>query len=252
MSDVVRIKRISQESKDTSTLAFDWGAHTVPGQFIMVWIPGIDEIPMSLSSTGSEKTVTVRKVGDATSAIHALQEGDRIGVRGPYGNGFDLNGLRTLVVGGGVGMAPLMPVLRTVYADLVIGARTADEILFEEEARRYCSNVEISTDDGSLGFHGNAVQLAEAMMDKGDYEQVIACGPEVMLHYLFQACERRGLPCQLSLERYMKCAVGICGSCMLGRERVCIDGPVFDSERLRMLPEFGRSRRDPAGRIVDL
>ncbi len=250
MSDEVIVKDRRAESKDTVTLTFDWDVHVSPGQFLMVWIPGLDEVPMSVSSIGPEKSITVRKAGEASSALQDLRPGDRFGVRGPYGNGFHLNGLKTLVVGGGVGMAPLMPVLRTIYADLVIGARGSDEILFEEEASRYCNVIRISTDDGSKGFHGNAVQLAESLMDEGGYEQVIACGPEIMLYYLFQACERRGIPCQLSLERYMKCAVGICGSCMLGRERVCVDGPVFDSGRLRMLPEFGRSKRDPAGRSI--
>ncbi len=252
MNEPVAVSRVAAESKDCITLHFEWERHVSPGQFVMVWIPGLDEVPMSVSSVGAEKSITVRRAGEATAALHALSPGDRMGLRGPYGNGFDLNDKRTLAVGGGVGMAPLMPLLRTMYADVAIGARSADELLFEEEARRYCDTVELSTDDGSRGMRGNAVQLAERMMDEGDYEQVLACGPEVMLYHLFKACEERGVHCQMSLERYMKCAVGLCGSCMLGRERVCIDGPVFDSARLRALPEFGRSKRDAAGRLVGL
>ncbi|HIJ00489.1 MAG: dihydroorotate dehydrogenase electron transfer subunit [Candidatus Methanomethylophilaceae archaeon] len=252
MTKVVVVKSCKQESRDTVTISFDWEVNAVPGQFIMVWVPGVDEVPMSLSSIGTEKSITVRRVGEASSALHALRSGDKIGVRGPYGNGFKINGMRTLVIGGGVGIAPLMPLLRTMYADVAICARTADELMFVEEASRYSDVVRVATDDGSKGFHGNAVQLAETMMASDFYEQVIACGPEIMLYHLWELCERTGITCQMSLERYMKCAVGLCGSCMLGRERVCVDGPVFTGETLRLLHEFGHSRLDEAGRSVTL
>jgi dihydroorotate dehydrogenase electron transfer subunit len=253
MSDILRITGLRPESHDTRTFGFAMKGNAKAGQFVMVWIPGVDEVPMSLSSVGDVKSITVKAIGEATAALHALKEGDLIGVRGPYGNGFSIGkNEKVLAVGGGVGIAALMPAIRANGIDVVIGARNKAEVIMEAEAKRYSKNVWVSTDDGSHGFKGNAVELAKDVLKRKKYDLVIGCGPEVMLYFLHKACAELGVKCQLSLERFMKCGAGLCGSCVMDGMRVCEDGPVFDSAQITKLKEFGRIRRDPAGAKVKL
>lgn len=242
-----------EEAEGVVTLRFSWPVPASPGQFIMVWLPGVDEVPMSLSYLGDMKGITVKAIGEATKALTCLKVGDRISVRGPYGHGYMMPKGKVLAVGGGTGMASLLPAMERIPAssiDTAIGARSLNEVLFEERAKKTSSNVRVSTDDGSKGFHGNAVQLAKEMMETTRYDMVIACGPEKMMYYLHQLCLEKGVPCQMSLERYMKCGAGLCGSCAIDGMRVCREGPVFTGEELRTLSEFGKVRRDECGRAV--
>ncbi|HUT26460.1 MAG TPA: dihydroorotate dehydrogenase electron transfer subunit [Methanomassiliicoccales archaeon] len=245
----------TEEAEGVVTLRFDWEAPAAPGQFVMVWIPGVDEVPMSLSYLGERKGITVKNVGEATEALTSMKVGDEFVVRGPYGRGYHVPKGRILVVGGGTGMASLLPAMERVATDQVdtaIGARNVKELLFEERASRTSSLVRVSTDDGTKGFDGNAVQLAKVMMEERNYDMVLACGPEKMLYFLHQLCLEKNIPCQMSLERYMKCGAGLCGSCALDGMRVCKEGPVFSGEELKGLKEFGKQRRDECGRRVRL
>lgn len=248
---VVRIKEVMDECYDTKTFRFDWGACVAPGQFVMVWVPGIDEIPMSVSGIdGSVKSITVKAIGEATRALHELKAGDSIRIRGPYGNGFDLTKGELLIIGGGVGTAAVIPAVRATGADTIIAARSERDVILEDVAKGSASNVWIATDDGSRGFHGNAVQLMREKCAEKRYDCVLACGPEVMLLFTYRACEELGLDCQLSLERYMKCGAGLCGCCVMDDKRVCRDGPVFDREAIEKLSDFGSCKRDECGRLV--
>ena len=251
MTEVVTITEVVQECYDTKTFRFDWKAKTRPGQFIMVWVPGLDEIPMSISGMdGDVKSITVKAIGDATRRIHELKEGDHLRIRGPFGNGFDLGRGEMLVVGGGVGTAAIMPIVTSTGADVIIAGRTKNDIIMSDVAGEHSKNVFIATDDGSMGFHGNAVQLMREKVAEKHYDCILACGPEVMLWFTYKACQELGIECQLSLERYMKCGAGVCGCCVMDDSRVCRDGPVFDTENLGKLTEFGTSKRDECGRIV--
>jgi dihydroorotate dehydrogenase electron transfer subunit len=253
MIDTVRITEIITESRDTVTLRFETKMKAKAGQFIMVWIPGADEVPMSLSSVGNIKSITVKAIGEATNALHELRVGDPMMIRGPYGNGFRVNeGDRILIVGGGVGTAALMPLIRETGADTVIGARNKAEVIMENEAKKHSENVWVSTDDGSYGFRGNAVQLMKEKLKEKRYDVVLGCGPEIMLYHLHRACAELGTECRLSLERFMKCGAGLCGSCVMDGMRVCEDGPVFSSEEITKLKEFGRFKLDPSGSKVKL
>jgi len=246
----VTIVSRAEEAEDVVTLRFDWSAPAYPGQFIMVWIPGVDEVPMSLSYLGDRKGITVKNIGEATKALTSLQVGDRVVVRGPYGRGYHVPQGKVLAVGGGTGMASLLPALERITATEVhtaIGARNAGELLFEERSKRTSAQVRVSTDDGSKGFHGNAVQLAKEMMSETRYDMVLGCGPEKMLFFLHQLCSEMNVPCQMSLERYMKCGAGLCGSCAMDGKRVCREGPVFTGEELAEMKEFGKQRRDECG-----
>ena len=136
--------------------------------------------------------------------------------------------------------------------DILIGARTSAELIFVERAKKLSNEVHLSTDDGTKGRKGTVVEMAREHLSNKSYDLVLGCGPERMLAALFQECDVAGVPCQLSLERYMKCGVGLCGSCVIDGLRVCADGPVFSGEVLRGLPEFGRCKRDECGRSIRL
>lgn len=246
----VTIKEVVAEANGVKTLRFFLRRKCLPGQFLMIWIPGVDEIPMSLSYIGSLKGITVKEVGEATRALCSLRPGDQLGVRGPYGRGFSLGRGSVLCVGGGNGIASLMPAAEALKRDLVdfaIGAKTETELVFVERAKKCSNYVAISTDDGTKGFKGTVVELAARMMDKKKYDSVLACGPEPMLFQLFDLCKKYDVDCQFSLERFMKCGIGICGSCAINGIRVCREGPVFSRRELESLMEFGRFRRDASG-----
>ena len=171
MTDVVTIKEVVQECYDTKTFRFDWDVAARPGQFIMVWIPGVDEIPMSISGIdGIEKSITVKAIGEATRAIHGFKAGDRLRIRGPYGNGYDLTRGELLIIGGGVGTAAVMPAVTATGADTIIAARTHNDVIMDGVAEKHAANLWIATDDGSRGFHGNAVQLMREKVAEKHYD----------------------------------------------------------------------------------
>lgn len=253
---VTRVSSVHREGEGMTTLRFAFERSISPGQFLMVWVPGVDEVPMSASYVYGEKGITVKEVGEATRALSRLRPGDLIGVRGPYGHGFELLPGQTLIVGGGSGMASLLTAADSINdpekLDILIGARTSNELIFIERAKLLSKEVRISTDDGSKGLKGTVVEMASEHLAKKSYDTVLGCGPEKMLYALLDVCDKAGVPCQLSLERYMKCGTGLCGSCAIDGLRVCADGPVFPGDVLRRLPEFGSCKRDECGRRVKL
>jgi dihydroorotate dehydrogenase electron transfer subunit len=252
---ITRILSSSEETTDIKTITFQCPGEITPGQFFMVWIPGIDEIPMSVSFIKQDvKGITFRNIGDATQALYQLKKGDQIGIRGPYGNGFMLKGKRQLFVGGGTGIAMLAPLVeqaqkKKLKSTVVLGVKTKDELFFEDRFRRTKATVLVSTDDGSKGYKGFASDLAEELVKKERFDTVYTCGPEQMMSSLLSFCKT--IPFQASLERYMKCAIGICGQCCIGTGlRVCVDGPIFDGTTLKKIQDFGIYRRDAAGRKI--
>jgi dihydroorotate dehydrogenase electron transfer subunit len=258
---VVRVLRVMEEADGISTLYFrdELCREAEAGQFVMVWIPGVEEVPMSLSTIGEEASITVKAVGDTSRRLTSMKGGELIGLRGPFGRGFEIRGERPMLVAGGTGMAPFKPLIgemteRGLEPTLVLGARTKSRLLFLQRLRGLPGlRLHVATDDGSMGFRGLASEYAERLMDERNFDSIYACGPERMMAAVYRAAEKRGLPIQVSLERYMKCAVGLCGSCGIGPYRVCRDGPVFDGEMLRRVSEeFGHRRLDPSGRPIPL
>jgi len=242
----VSILRVKKETSLIHTFVVDHSFVFSPGQFVMVWVPGVDEIPMALSS---ENTITVQKAGDATSAMFELGKGDKLGLRGPFGNGFT-KGERLLAIAGGVGAAPLLPLARAdCVMTLLLGAKTEKELLFVDQLDE-CTDVLIATDDGSLGLHGFVTSLMDDL-NLGTYDRIAVCGPEVMMRAVLARVEEKGIAhkTEFSLHRYMKCGVGVCGSCCIDPSglRVCRDGPVFSGDLL-LKSEFGHYMRDASGR----
>ncbi len=246
-----------QETPSIRTIRLAGEMLAVPGQFVMVWVPGADEFPMSLSYTGERFGITFQVLGEGTKALASMKAGQKIGIRGPYGNGFAIHGRRLLTVGGGAGMAPLGPFIEEAIAHrasvtAVIGARTARELLFERRSTSAGARVRVSTDDGTAGLRGAATELARELLLKGEFDAVYACGPEKMIVGLLEQTKGRDIELQAALERYMKCGIGICDSCALDGKHVCSDGPVFKDRELRKFDQLGRTKLDPAGRTVSV
>jgi len=234
----------------------------VPGRFVMVWLPGVDELPLSPSGYGHEDStlrLTFKVRGEGTRALASLNPGDRIFVRGPYGRGFAMprldssQGGDVLVIGGGVGIAPLLPLVEVLVDSplglrVICGFRSAAEALFIDELSKLVSdNLIVATDNGSLGLKGTAVDATRELLVSKDVSYAFACGPEEMLFILHKMLSGKGIRHQMLLERYVKCAIGVCGSCVIDGLRLCREGPVFDDVTLSRLREFGHFKRSPSG-----
>jgi dihydroorotate dehydrogenase electron transfer subunit len=260
----VKVQEVNKESLTVKTFTFQdkLCGKAEPGQFVMVWIPGVDEIPISLSAiTPSGLTsITVAQVGEATNALHQRKRGDVLGIRGPYGNGFTLTSGNIMIAGGGTGLVPLMPLTEKLVKlstklTFLHGAKTKDELLFLDRINQKLSKVDAEivavTEDGSYGLKGIVTEQAEQRLAKEKFDMIYACGPEQMMHSMFLLAERYHMPFQASLERIMRCAIGLCGSCVIGKFRVCKDGPILTSEQLRTVKEeFGKFKRNFQGRKI--
>lgn len=264
---IVAVEEIIEETPTIKTFIFkswDMAESFLPGHFIMVWVPSLDEVPMSISKIEPSGLIgfTVAKVGEATEALHNLKKGSRIGVRGPYGKPFEAKDGKVLAIGGGVGMAPLMPLIKKLKAintevTVIIGAKTTSELPFINELRELDLKKEVclipATEDGSYGERGLASNVAERLLKKKAFDEIYTCGPELMMLKVFKLAEKYDTPIQASLERIVKCGIGICGSCCISKYRVCKDGPVFSTKQLReMIDEFGKFKRNFTGKKVRL
>jgi dihydroorotate dehydrogenase electron transfer subunit len=247
-----QIESVKTENPTTKTYTFTdkQCAKAKPGQFLMLWIPGIDEIPLSVMNTeGASVSVTVKNVGDATRHLHGMKRGDTIGVRGPFGNSFTPNNGNVLLIAGGTGTAPLLFLAKQLAVtakrlSFIMGAKTRNELLFLNQLEPLCTEQPTATtEDGTYGLRCLATQPLETLLAKEKFDLVYACGPERMIRQVFDLTEKRHVPMQASLERLMRCGIGLCGSCMIGKYRVCRDGPVFNSVQLRQVKdELGISK----------
>jgi len=249
-TQIVRIRPESPTVK-TFTLTDKLCAKAKPGQFLMLWIPGVDEIPLSILDAGDNLvSVSVKAVGDATRHLHALETGAMVGIRGPFGNCFTESRGRVLLVGGGTGTAPLLFLAKQLAAkterlSFVEGAKTKDELLFVHELGGVCSekNLITTTEDGTAGLQCLVTQPLANLLDKEKFDMIYTCGPEIMVKKIFEMTEKRKLPIEASLERLIRCGIGLCGSCVIGNYRVCRDGPVFNAAQLwEVKEELGISK----------
>jgi dihydroorotate dehydrogenase electron transfer subunit len=233
----------------------------------MIWIPSVDEIPMSLSNINAKEGtvgITVEKVGEATGALHKMTVDDVIGIRGPFGKGYNVvRAGNVMIIGGGTGLASLAPLAQEIVkhrgrrVTFLLGAKTYSELLFLERMKtlldRMNNRVIATTEDGSYGVKCLVTEPAEQLLAREKFNMIYACGPEMMMHKMLLLAERFKVPLQASLERFMRCAVGLCGTCVIGKYRVCKDGPVFSGEQLREAKdEFGHFRRGVDGKKTGL
>ena len=255
-----RILRVKQELKDCFTLILDCKQtpfHFAPGQFNMLYIFGHGEVPISMSGDPNQPELlvhTIRKVGAVTAALQQLREGDFVGVRGPFGSPWPLSeakGKDIVILAGGLGLAPLRPVIyhtlehQRDYKKITLcyGARNPEAILFSDELEQWTHRiaVELTVDSAGPGWSGHVGVITDRLQ-----QQVTAltnaiafiCGPEIMMRYSAYALMDSGLSADriyISMERNMKCAVGLCGRCQFGPYFICQDGPVFSFDKVERL-----------------
>jgi len=258
-AEVLRKRR---ETHDTFTLELAPRGQRwpfAPGQYNMLYVPGVGEVPISISGDPDRDGVlvhTTREVGAVTRAMRALEPGDMIGLRGPYGTAWPMAegiGHDVLVIAGGIGLAPLRPALyqmlsrRHSYQRIVLlhGARTPTDILFRKELAdwrgRFDLDVFVTVDRATGSWRGNVGVITD-MIPKAPLSAANAialiCGPEVMIKYAARALRQRGIGLDqiyCSMERNMKCGVGLCGHCQYGPHFVCRDGAVFRYDTIEPL-----------------
>lgn len=252
---IATIDEVRSELHDTVTLVLELPAELpvpTPGQFAMLWVPGVGEVPISYSGIGPARRVehTVRAVGATTKALCGLRAGDPIGVRAPFGQGWHLGGLENrdvVVIAGGLGLAPLRPVVEAAASgalgaasvQLLVGARSPDDLLYADQLRSRWATLKptITVDHAERGWTGSVGPLRAAMAGPlaAPAETVaLLCGPEIMMSVLSRQLLDAGLRAdriQVSLERSMHCGVGLCGHCQLGALFTCVDGPVVHWSR---------------------
>jgi NAD(P)H-flavin reductase len=249
------VERMERETADTFTLELlpEGGGpfRFAAGQFNMLYVYGIGEVPISISGdpTFPQRLVhTTRAVGAVTTGMGALRRGDAIGVRGPFGTHWpveEARGSDVVFVAGGIGLAPLRPALYEVLSHrerygrvvLLYGARTKDDILYRRQLKEWRGDFDLEvhvTVDRAIGEWRGNVGVVTTLIPRVPFDPyntvAMVCGPETMMRFTVLELERRGVaPAKvwLSLERNMKCGVGLCGHCQCGPKFVCKDGPVF-------------------------
>ena len=256
------VRHVTKETGDTFTLTLGPVSGATfrpfaPGQFNMLYVFGVGEVPISISGDPARPELlvhTIRAVGATTRALQGLQKGDWVGVRGPFGAPWPVDqahGHDVILIAGGIGLAPIRPALyhvllhRALYGRVVLlyGARTPHDMLFPKELREWRSRfdvvVDVTVDRATMEWQGS-VGVVTKMVQRSPFDPASAmafiCGPEVMIRYAAQALEQRGTsPSSIfvSMERNMKCAVGVCGHCQFGPWFVCKDGPVFRYDKIQ-------------------
>ncbi|MEM6931097.1 MAG: FAD/NAD(P)-binding protein [Myxococcota bacterium] len=255
----LEVQTVLRETDDVVTLVLDASPRPFafrPGQFTMLYRFGLGDVPISISGNPAEPdrlVHTVRGVGARTRPLLDLVPGDRLGARGPYGKGWPiepLDGRDVLLVAGGIGLAPLRPVLYHLLADrarygrifLLYGARAPSDLLYLRQLHhwrgRFDLDVEVTVDRANEGWHGPVgvvTRLLERAPFDADDAAVLTCGPEAMMRFVVHEALQQGVPADriwISMERSMPCGIGLCGHCQWGPDLVCRDGPVFRWDRV--------------------
>lgn len=259
---IKKIQRFTEKEKlFTVELSDGLPLNHTPGQFVEVSIFGFGEAPISVSSPPDEMALfelCVREVGSLTAALHKLEEGAPIGIRGPFGNGFDTVGLKgkdLLFIAGGIGLAPLRSLIKSVihereeYGNVTIlyGVKNPQEILFPEEITSWEKmkglDFQITVDEADSSWHGNVgvvTALIPSLELDAENTTALVVGPPIMYKYVLLSLRSKGIPGRqiiVSLERRMKCGVGKCGHCQMDSVYVCQEGPVFNCEQIQHMKE---------------
>jgi dihydroorotate dehydrogenase electron transfer subunit len=263
------ISNKKHETPTTVTLTFEMPlSETIeirPGQYFMLWLPKVDEIPISVSQyLGNELSFTICGIGPASKRFLVLKKNNLVGLRGPFGNGFSMNHEKNvIIVAGGMGIAPLrFLIYRVMKSDLkhritlIHGANTKSELIFFKEFENLPIEKQYCTDDGSYEFQGFPTTLLDEFLDSKKAEksiwEIYTCGPEVMMKEILNIVTKHSFErnTQLSLaDRFIRCGFGICGSCYLDDIglSLCQDGPVFSGDLLLKIQDFGKFGRGADG-----
>lgn len=260
--DLFSIRRTMKETFDTFSLELEpqYGEKSytfAPGQFNMLYVYGVGEVPISISGdpTRHKSLIhTTREVGTVTRAMRKLKVGDTLGVRGPYGSSWPVEkaiGCDVVIVAGGIGLAPLRPVIyyilsqREKYGKVVLlyGTRTPEDILFRKDLEKWRGRFDLEThltvDRATGSWHGN-VGVVTTLIGRAPFDPLnciaMVCGPEIMMRFTVLELQKRGVEDDkifISMERNMKCGIGLCGHCQLGPTFVCKEGPVYTYKNLK-------------------
>lgn len=255
---ILPITRITDENPSVKTFWFNYSLNSQPGQFVMLWIPGIDQKPFSIAyDNGREFGLSIFAVGPLSQKLFELQPGDHVGITGPYGKPFSVrNQTHYILVAGGYGAGPLgLLAERLVHTestvDFCVGARTADLLLFADRvAKLPYATVHTATNDGSQGYQGFVTDLVKNLLHDSPKKIVLAtCGPELMEKKVLDIANEAEVDCEISIERFMKCGFGVCGQCCVDPLgiRMCMEGPVVDRATANSISEFGNYHRDKSG-----
>lgn len=262
LAEIIEVKQFTEKEKWYKLSLLDGSnlGHS-PGQFVEVSIFGAGEAPISITSAPSSDNcfeLCIREVGMFTEMIHKLKAGDKLGIRGPFGQGFDVNefyGKDILIIGGGIGIVPLRSLINYImnnrqdFGRLIItyGAKNAQDLLFPDELKLWESDPDIefhqTVDYGDENWKGNVGVITTLIPPLNlDLNNTIACitGPPIMYKFVLLTLQSKGLPEEniyMSLERKMKCGVGKCGHCQINHSYVCQDGPVYHYPELKLIRE---------------
>ena len=259
----IKISNIEIENQFVKTFYFEHTLNSKPGQFVMLWVPGVDEKPFSVAyDDGKKFGLTIFKRGPLTNKLFEMKTDDRVGISGPYGTSFSVQpNTHYIMVAGGYGAAPIgflateASKQRNVIIDFLVGARNKDLLLFEEELKKIPNlNLHVATDDGSSGYKGYVIDILPNLISLNPSVSVLinACGPELMEKKVLDICNQYNVPCEVSIERYMKCGIGICGQCAVDDLGICMctHGPVVNRELANKILEFGKYHRDKSGKVI--
>lgn len=262
---VCQVTKITQETSDVKTFRIQTldgkkPFAPMPGQLAMISMLGVGEAMFSITAQGDDYIESsIKKVGELTDALHAITEGYKIGVRGPYGNHFpidDLKGKDVLFIGGGIGLAPVRSLIRYCFEhredyrhiDILYGSRSPEDLVFKDDlfnswTKQPDTDVHVTVDRGNESWDGN-VGFVPAYMEELAFttknRKVILCGPPIMIKFCSEGLLRMGFAKKdiiTTLEMRMKCGIGKCGRCNIGSKYVCLDGPVFNLDELDGLPD---------------
>jgi len=255
---MVQITKVIDEAEGIKSIFFDKKLEAKPGQFVMLWIPRMDEKPFAIAYLEDNSFgLTVAAVGPFSNKLCSMQTGDRIGVRGPYGTSYNLGDAKKIVtVGGGYGSASLALLAKDAKENgieiiFINGARTRERLIYEDRIKKLgVSRFIMTTDDGSYGIKGKTTDALQDVLGKEKIDKVFACGPEVMLKKVTEICINQGIEGEVSIERYFKCGYGLCGHCCMDPLgiRACTEGPVMSVKLAQQLIEFGNYHRVKSSR----
>ncbi|MCK4313001.1 MAG: dihydroorotate dehydrogenase electron transfer subunit [Candidatus Cloacimonetes bacterium] len=252
----LKISKIEDETKDIKTFTFNHKLNAKPGQFIMLTDFEGGEKPFSISDCSeNEFSITVKKIGEFTSRLFQKGVGDYMSVRGAFGSSFFVSNGKVLLVGGGYGSPPLYFLAKKLLkagANIAVvnGAQTKDDLVFCDRFSKLGIKYQNITEAGCLGRKGTSVDLAKGALTKEKFDFIYAAGPEMMMKALQGVIGEDDY--EFLFERYMKCAIGICGNCTMDPLgiRLCVEGPVLPKKIIEQLTEFGKYRRDASGKRI--
>ncbi len=248
------IQKIVEHGPGVKSFYFEQTFEALPGQFVNLWIPGVDEKPFSISCEQNGLTeISVKAYGPFTQELMKKKVGERLGLRGPFGHGFSLKE-NSLLIGGGIGIAPLRRLAQEL-SDLgmrfvsLLGAATEHELIFKSHFQEI-STCYFYTDDGSFGEKGLVTEHLLQIIQDEKIEYIYAAGPEIMFVKVKELIDPLSIPYEFCMERYMKCGIGICGQCVLDDSgvRLCVEGPVLNQDDLKGVTELGKVHRNATGR----